>query len=390
MKTVTLYVIGLLISTIIFGGATQVYATANTSDELIIVGLQAPLDGSILQPSTNSHEYHDGIVFIYRCPQHTAGTAPVPSGATTSGTGWLRPTGNMAKAGYIFVGWRNGNHIFQPWQAFILPEGDSHFYFYAVWAPVVLLTFHSNNGTGTAQTTRRAAGIPMRHLPQPSNPGYNFLGWFTTPEETGGSRLSAPVIAPTSNTEYWARWGAPINLIIYYENIVNVDTTSALSFVDTSINEIKGLFLSGFDIELVQRPGTTRYVPALNHVGTYASDILDINPSNDTTVIFRFVDFLLNDGLIAGRARPVRGMEGTPQMHLGDMVITTMLSQEMFRRAVVHEISHIFGAHDCNNFRCVMDISRYHTIHNNWCASCRSDIHNYLHIRVRNNPHLMS
>jgi len=408
MKTIknklkkTLYAVILLASAIFLGSFSPVYANENTTEDLINVGLQAPIDGVILLPyyefpqldgttpnGLHAHEHQGNAVFIYRCHQYTEGTIPSPSTITDSDIARLQGIADMTKAGYIFVGWQNGNHIFQPLQAFILPEGAGHFYFYAVWAPVVLLSLHANNGTNATQTVRRATGAPMLRLPpQPTKPGYNFLGWFTTPEETGGSRLNSFASAPTADTTYWARWGAPINVTVYYENLVNVDTADALVFVDASISGIKGLFLDNFDIDLVLRPGTTRYEPALNQVGTSATDILNINPSNDTTIIFRFVDFPLNEGRIAGLARPIRGFEGTPQMHLGDMVVTTQLTLEMFTRAIVHEIAHLFGAYDCSNRGCVMDISRLHTIHDHWCASCRSDIHNYLSIRVHNNPHL--
>ena len=253
--------------------------------------------------------------------------------------------------------------------------------------PTVSLTLDPNGGISAIHTLRRTAGTQIRTLPRaPIKDGYIFLGWFDTPEASGGVRLTTRSTVPNNHTTYWARWSTPFNIMVYYENLVNKDTDDARNRADTAISEIKQLFMDNFRIDLVQRPGTTRYVPELNQ--TRASDILDINPSNASTVIFRFVDFPLNEGRIAGLARPLRGMVGTPNMHLGDMVVTTDLEPEMFRRAVAHEISHLFGAHDCNSPGCVMDITRAHTVHDRWCASCRADINHYLYVRLRNNPHL--
>jgi len=361
------------------------------------ISLRGPIDGTILVPYSEfslsaGHEpaypQYD-FVFFFRCLEYTHGTPPAPITKSVSGTATLRVPRGLSKDGYVFVGWRNGNHIFQPWQTFRLPEDVTHFYFYAIWAPAVYITLDANDGVSATQQLRRAAGTQMRFLPHPSTKeGYVFLGWFTTPEATGGSRLTASATVPNTNTTYWARWSMPINITVNYESLVNRETDSAREKADTSIGEITHLFLTGFGINLVPQPSGARYEPMLNNVGFSAPDILDVNPSNYRTVVFRFVDFPLNDGLIAGLARPIRGIEGTTQMHLGDIVVTTVLTPAMLRRAIVHEISHIFGAIDCYNFGCVMDISRHHTIHDNWCTHCRSDINNYLYVRMRNNPHL--
>jgi len=405
-----LFVVGLIFGISGIGSVTQVYSAAVsetlTDQPLIQVNLQSPIDGTVLLPyfefslsanhgpsgaisSTTPMPTQNNFVFFYRCLDDSTGTPPAPSMINTSGTATLRPPGNMAKAGYVFIGWRNGNHIFRPWQTFRLTGNDYHFYFYAVWAPAVLLTLDANGGALATQSIRRGAGTQMRTMPpQPTKEGYIFLGWFTTPDATAGSRLTPFTTVPNTETTYWARWSVPISVTVYYENLVNRNTADARNLADSNINEIRGLFMTTFGIDLIQRPNTTRYSPALNQAGFTASDILDINPSNASTVIFRFVDIPLNESRIAGLARQVRGQEGTAQMHLGDMVVTTELAPAMLRRAIVHEISHVFGAHDCSSWGCVMDISRSHTIYNRWCATCRSDINNYLYNRRRLNPGL--
>ena len=402
-----LFVAGIMLGIIIPRSTTPVYAAAANQHEagtiqpLINMPLQASIDGAVLVPSSglyiseNPAAAHDGLVFIYKCPAHTAGDLPPLSSLSPLERVTLRPPGNMARAGYIFMGWRNGSHIFQPWQTFYFTDLDLQvepsFYFYAVWAAAVFLTLEPNGGIEAKRTIRRAAGEPVGRLPlPPSKDGYVFLGWFSTPEATGGGRLTAFSAVPGSNTTYWARWRAPLDIVIHYESLVNANTNLARSQANDALNQLKHLFSLNFGVTLSGRTNTARYEAALNQVGDSASDILGINPSDYATLIFRFVDFPLNGGEIAGRARPIRGMEGSRQMHLGDMVVTTTREPEMFLRAITHEISHLLGAHDCNNQGCVMDISRFHMIYDRWCTACRSDIHNFLYIRVQNNPHLIA
>ena len=391
--TKTLFAAMLLLCAIGIAPVARVYSDSVTP--LVNVNMQGTIDGAILLPHTefSLSDSHNPItsgefVFIFICQEHTAGTPPAPIAKSASSTATLRTPRSMSKDGHVFAGWRNGNHVFQPWQTFNLPDSTTHFYFYAVWAPAVILTLEANGGMPEAAQVRRGAGTQMRNLPQPpAKPGHIFLGWFNTSEPTGGVRLNTHTTVPDTNTTYWARWITPVNTNFYFENLVNLDSNEATSQADTAVWVASNLLRANFGINL-QQPGPTRYEPLLNTVGASATHILDINPSSYTTVVFRFVDFPLHDGQIAGLARQARGMEGTTGMNLGDMVVTTALTQEMLTRAVVHEISHVFGAHDCNNFGCVMDISWLHTIHDNWCAACQSDINHYLYVRRRNNPHL--
>ncbi|MCL2404758.1 MAG: InlB B-repeat-containing protein [Defluviitaleaceae bacterium] len=390
-----LIAVGLVLGITSIYSTMGIYGTANAeSDQLVYVNLQAPIYGAILLPhyqfalSINNKPTGKTYNFIYKCIHSTAGTPPRPGNINTSGTATLRGPGTMAKDGYVFVGWRNGNHVFQPRQVFHFTGDASLYYFYAMWAPAVVLSLDANGGTSAIGSVTRGANTQMRALPQPpTKAGYVFLGWFNTPEATGGSRLTAFTTVPSANTTYWARWGTPLDITIYYELMVNRDTSDARNQAEIIIGEIKHLFQTRFGVDLAPQ-SATRYEPALNQAGNSASDILDVNPSSHATITFRIVDIPLNEGRIAGLARPVRGLEGTTNMHLGDMIVTTQLAPAMLRRAVVHEISHILGAQDCTNFGCVMDISRHHTIHNRWCAACQSDIFNYLCNRRRNNPRL--
>ena len=371
------------------------YATDPGGNQpLIHVNLQLPIDGSFLVPhnefSLSNHAgpgatpapqpRHNNAVFVYRSLEHTGGPIPSPSLRNTAGRVTLRFPGGLNKAGHVFVGWRNGNHVFQPSQIFYIADNSAHFYFYAVWAPAVSLTLNAAPGSPASQTIRRGAGTQMMALPRPTRPGYVFLGWFNTPEETGGLRLFAHTTVPNTDTTYWARWGT---MTIYYQNFTNSDSPEAQAYADNSVAEIKHLFYSNFGINMVQR-SEARYEPGLDPWFPPGA-LLNVNRSTHNTVHFRFVSFFFG---LAGAARQAHGIDGTVHLHLGDMVVTTLQNPTDLRFTVVHEISHVFGAHDCRSHGCVMNHATHRALYNHWCDPCRDRMHNYLAIRWRNNPWL--
>jgi len=44
----------------------------------------------------------------------------------------------------------------------------------------------------------------MGELPTPARANYDFIGWYTA--ATGGTRITASTIVPSSNVTYFARW----------------------------------------------------------------------------------------------------------------------------------------------------------------------------------------
>jgi len=149
------------------------------------------------------------IMFVYQDSLRTGGTVPAAHGITPPGNITLAGQGSMVRTNYRFVGWRNGNHIFQAGQSFHYGAGSTgHFHFEAAWERIVNVTlrFEGNGGTPALQTQSRPQGSTISLPSTPTRTGYQFVGWFNTPNQTGGTRIFTGSIVPNVNTTYWARW----------------------------------------------------------------------------------------------------------------------------------------------------------------------------------------
>ena len=147
------------------------------------------------------------IMFFYTSAGHTSGTVPVGHGITPPGTMTIRAPGNLQRAGYQFIGWRNGSTIFQPGQYFRYDAGrHGHFFFEAVWGRNVTVTFNGNGGSPGTRTEVRGAGGRMGTLPTPFWLATDFVGWYNTSAPTGGTRFTENSTVPAGGITLWARW----------------------------------------------------------------------------------------------------------------------------------------------------------------------------------------
>ena len=283
------------------------------------------------------------------------------------------------REGFVFAGWFNtpaATGGAQLTATSTVPNTDTTYW--ARWH--VVLTFNGNGGTPATQTLTRPPGsvinwnsLPPATPPGPIRPGYVFAGWYTTPSGTDGTRLTGMTIVPNTPTTYWARWKI---LTIYYENLVSVNTQAALNHADDSVNAIEHLFLTNFGVNLVQR-NPASYEPGL-HPFISASEMLHVSPSTHNTLRFRFAHFGIG---VAGLARQGFGWNGHTMFHLGDMIVTTTLDPVSLRFTVVHEISHVLGAHECETGAgsgCVMSAATPRANYSHWCDLCRTRMHSYL------------
>ncbi|MCL2050064.1 MAG: InlB B-repeat-containing protein [Defluviitaleaceae bacterium] len=93
--------------------------------------------------------------------------------------------------------------------------------------------FRNDNGSTSTTFTKSIARIPMARVgtlpPDPRRTFYEFVGWFTTPNQTGGTRVTenTPV---TGNVTYWARWQP--------ELIIHTPTSNGTVDPDTDLRVI--------------------------------------------------------------------------------------------------------------------------------------------------------
>ena len=69
------------------------------------------------------------------------------------------------------------------------------------------ITFNPNGGSIDPQDASRTKTYnqPVGTLPTPEWTGYNFIGWYTDPDDGEGDRINANTLV-TGNVTYYAHW----------------------------------------------------------------------------------------------------------------------------------------------------------------------------------------
>jgi len=84
------------------------------------------------------------------------------------------------------------------------------------------ITIHLNANGGSVSPTsiqRTPGTYTMGFLPTPSREaGWRFVGWYDTPAQTGGNRITNNTRVPNSTTTYWARWQPNVSIVGRWEN----------------------------------------------------------------------------------------------------------------------------------------------------------------------------
>lgn len=156
---------------------------------------------------------------------------PDPKATATAVQGKLAtlPTPE-ARDGYEFLGWftvaeeTGGNQIYTSTTF----AADTTIY--ARWRVPFVITFNFNYEDCPENTQLTASLGKLAVLPEdPVRDGYEFLGWYTVAETTGGRKVST-FTTFTSDTTVYARWRVPfvITFDLNYEGCVEPTTETAV------------------------------------------------------------------------------------------------------------------------------------------------------------------
>jgi len=130
-----------------------------------------------------------GKTYTITFDSQTATSGSLPATMTYNvGATFTRPAnpGNLAKAGYLFIGWQdsNGTVVYPSY----VPTGSTTFS--ARWeANQYLILYDYNDGRGWWQSGWYSSGNPPTTLLVPVKNGLTFAGWF---DRGGGTRLGDP------------------------------------------------------------------------------------------------------------------------------------------------------------------------------------------------------
>jgi len=184
-------------------------------------------------------QYHQ---VIYRDNNAETGTAPLDwmqyeQGETVR---VLANTGNLARHGYLFIGWAttatatvpdyvvSNNGYVQP-STFVMPAATV--YLYPVWQQIVMytVTYHPNNATTgevPENQNKFMTGSIVSVRPNIKNLariGYIFMGWATSATATtpdyivDGNIVSPASFIITGNVDLYAVWQARVHCSITYD-----------------------------------------------------------------------------------------------------------------------------------------------------------------------------
>lgn len=112
------------------------------------------------------------------------------------------------RAGYVFIGWRNGDTIYKAGDTLTVPGVDEGKVvdLIAQWAPALTIEYKTDatdsvSGMPTPVKVTVGAGLTFTTAEAPSRSGYRFLGWRASWDEKLYS-ANAPVKAPGSGTDW--------------------------------------------------------------------------------------------------------------------------------------------------------------------------------------------
>jgi len=200
------------------------YTTPNqTGGTRITSNTTTPSSSTNFHARWNAIPVNNTVTIQYRGNGNTSGSVPTSHSVNTPGSATLRQQGNLARTGHTFGGWRDSSGtVFSAGQTVMWHSVASGTVFFdAHWIPIanVTLGFHAN-GDGAfpgIQVAIRQPGSPMSPVPPPpTRPGFTFVGWFNTPNATGGTQITGSTTTPAFDTNYWARWTSNANVTLTF------------------------------------------------------------------------------------------------------------------------------------------------------------------------------
>ena len=139
---------------------------------------------------------------------------------------------SFTKPGYTFTGWNthsDGSGVaYGDGSTYNFTAGSTSLY--AQWAPSTFtVTYAANGGSVSPTSASYSTGSTPLTLPTPTDPGYAFVGWFTSP--TGGTLVgtAGASYSPSSSLTLYAQWTAQVNTVTFAADGGSV-SPSALSY----------------------------------------------------------------------------------------------------------------------------------------------------------------
>jgi len=88
--------------------------------------------------------------------------------------------------------------------------------YYAHWTINSYTAVFHTDGTNNGVSVTKNYNVQLGTLPVTEKTGYQFLGWFTSPD--GGTQITATTKMGAANADYYARWEPNKWKVVYEAN----------------------------------------------------------------------------------------------------------------------------------------------------------------------------
>ncbi len=217
--------------------------------------------------ATDSANVYDANFYTYENEIEKTGKVLYETIPTVFGEEIKVPATPPQKDGFTFVAWNP-----EPEDSIMEEDG---FEAIAIFEPnTIEITFDANGGT-EVENIEKKYGESIEELPETSQTGYRFDGWYT--EKTGGTKVSEPYAVPTEGTTLYAHWIPESHTVTYVT--LNDDGTES---VHTSITKDTGATIEA--PKAPSKPGYT-FVGWLNAETNEIEDAPTTMPVKDAKYI---------------------------------------------------------------------------------------------------------
>ena len=158
--------------------------------------------------------------------------------------------------------------------------------FYAHWSQNITITFNANGGTVTPSSSEIVPGGAIGQLPTPNYSGYEFIGWYTDPEN--GTLVNSTTTF-NSTTQIYAHWEKiPLEYVFHIPGeckftstgITNGDNGNCISIINPT----------GSNIDYTQSS-----LSAKKYIDTGIALYDTTNHDRDYEIHFEIVNYVSND-----------------------------------------------------------------------------------------------
>ncbi len=208
-------------------------------------------NSSVVSITSNQTLYAHWIANTYTVTYNANGGTGAPSAQTkTHGVDLTLSSEKPTRTGFVFLGWAmsaNGAVSYEPESYYSV---DTNMTLYAIWkSNTCVVTFNANGGTVSIASKNVTQSGTYGDLPIPTRAGYEFIGWYKTPDNFIVKITSNSIVPQAVSQTLYAGWKA--NTYTVFFDTTGGETVSSISSKTVTFDKPYG------ELPVCTRPGYT-------------------------------------------------------------------------------------------------------------------------------------